>query len=312
MKSTAGFDQSFVESMVEDFCPERLTCRAIWGYGKWALRFAPARHIAFGVVTKGICQVADEMGEAVRLYRGDFLVTAPSNGWTLAAKAQELNKLQSMPHFVSPALRQAGAVDGAPTECIAAGYASLLDRQEYLQGWIGHGLVVRDDAARKVKTTFRCLEEESRATSGASASIQRRLLQVLLLQAFQAESRRLGNDVQAQGSAAKGVFTALRAMQAQPEVEWTVATLAAVAFMSRSVFASRFEQMLGLSPMRYLRERRMLQAKTALLKGLPVKHVAAQVGYRSDKAFSTAFHHRFRQSPDGFRRAAMRQEKQDA
>ena len=126
-------------------------------------------------------------------------------------------------------------------------YASLLDRQEYLQGWIGHGLVVRDDAARKVKTTFRCLEEESRATSGASASIQRRLLQVLLLQAFQAEARRLGNDMQAQGSAAKGVFTALRAMQAQPEVEWTVATLAAVAFMSRSVFASRFEQMLGLS-----------------------------------------------------------------
>ncbi len=312
MGSAAGVGTDWVESLVEDFRPESITCRTIWGYGKWALQFAPARHIAFGVVTEGRCQIADEWGQAISLCRGDFLVTAPPNGWMLTAEEQDCRKLQTIPQFVGPTLRQAGVIDGSPTECIAAGFASLLNEQEYLQGWIGHGFVIREEAARTVKSTLVCLEEEARATTGASSSIQRRLLQVLLLQAFQAESSCLGNIAHGQDSGAKGLFTALRAMQSQPAVEWTVATLAAVAYMSRSVFARRFEQMLGLSPMRYLRERRMLQAKTALLNGMPVKHVATQVGYRSDKAFSTAFHRRFQQTPDGFRRVAVSPEQQDA
>ena len=115
---------------------------------------------------------------------------------------------------------------------------------------------------------------------------------MLLLQAFQAEAYCLGSVAQAQGSADKELLTALWATQTQPEVEWTVATLAGIAFMSRSVFARRSEQMFGVSPMRYLRERRLTQAKAALRNGLPVKHVAARVATvqkrHSARPFTTA------------------------
>ena len=302
-----------MESMVEGIVPEDIACREIRGYDHWSLSFAPARHIAFGFVTEGSCQIVDEAGGLVSLCRGDFLLTAPLNGWTIAAAGQNFRKLRPGPNSVSPNLRQAGVTDGALTTRIAAGYASLLNQQEYLQRWIGHGLLVRDEAASRVRRTLQCLEEEAQTTTGASAPIQQRLLQVLLLQAFQAKSHSLGiasRHRHVQGG--KGLFAALRVMQAQPEAEWTVATLAEVAFMSRSVFALRFEQMLGLPPLRYLREHRLVQAKASLLKGLPMKHVAAQAGYHSDKAFSTAFHHQFRETPDRFRRAAWTKNNQDA
>ena len=313
MRNAAGCSGNLVEFLVEDVLPDGITCREIQGYGKWSLSFAPAHHIAFGLVTEGRCEIVDQVGRVVSLCQGDFLLTAPLNGWTIAGAGQDFQKLPPSLHLLSPALRRAGAIDGALTTRIAAGYASLLDEQEYLQRWIGYGLLVRNEAALRLRRTLQCLEEEARATTGASFPIQRRLFQVLLLQAFQAQSLSLGNVTrprQVQG--AKGLFAALRAMQGQPEVEWTVATLAEVAFMSRSVFALRFEQMVGLPPLRYLREHRLDQAKTVLLHGAPVKQVASQVGYRSDKAFSTAFHHRFGQTPGSFRRSAWSDRKQDA
>ncbi len=45
---------------------------------------------------------------------------------------------------------------------------------------------------------------------------------------------------------------ALAAIHREPELPWSVASLAARAAMSRSVFADRFAQRLGCTPMRYL------------------------------------------------------------
>jgi AraC-like DNA-binding protein len=86
------------------------------------------------------------------------------------------------------------------------------------------------------------------------------------------------------------VAAALRAMHGDVRRCWTVAQLASVAGISRSVFADRFSRVVGMSPMHYLLHWRMALAKDALRAGTsPLAQVAFACGYQSVSAFSTAF-----------------------
>jgi AraC-like DNA-binding protein len=60
--------------------------------------------------------------------------------------------------------------------------------------------------------------------------------------------------------------------------------------MSRSLFARRFTEMLGNTPMDYVAEVRMRHA-TSLMRehGLSPSQVATRVGYQSPAAFSRAY-----------------------
>ncbi|MDP9794084.1 AraC-like DNA-binding protein [Catenuloplanes nepalensis] len=82
----------------------------------------------------------------------------------------------------------------------------------------------------------------------------------------------------------------LRAMHERPEQVWTVAGLATEAAMSRSGFARRFTDIVGVPPLEYLTRWRMqLAAQRLRSDDAPVRSIAAQVGYTSEFAFSRAF-----------------------
>lgn len=84
---------------------------------------------------------------------------------------------------------------------------------------------------------------------------------------------------------------------------WTVQLLARAVGLSRPVFARRFSAALGLSPMRYLTQRRM-QVAAALLFACDssLAEVAARVGYVSEFAFNRAFRRHYRVPPGEYRR----------
>lgn len=97
----------------------------------------------------------------------------------------------------------------------------------------------------------------------------------------------------------------LRAMHADIGYGWTVATLAKRAGMSRSAFATRFAATVGCAPMEYLGRWRMSVAQDALHHGRrPLEQVAAEIGYQSASAFSTAFRKRLGIAPGTFARIA--------
>lgn len=100
---------------------------------------------------------------------------------------------------------------------------------------------------------------------------------------------------------------ALAAMQSQPEEPFSLSGLAEVAGMSRSVFAVRFVETVGQSPIEFLKTLRLARA-ARLLGGtdLPVKTVAARVGYSSRSSFTRAFLNCHGVGPTAFRsRAAI-------
>ena len=83
---------------------------------------------------------------------------------------------------------------------------------------------------------------------------------------------------------------AITAMHADPAHPWTVKELAARVGMSRSVFALRFKETVGSTPMEYLTRWRMLQASQRLERSSDsISEIASSLGYESDSAFRKAF-----------------------
>ena len=95
---------------------------------------------------------------------------------------------------------------------------------------------------------------------------------------------------------------ALLTILERPQEAHSLDTLAAEAGMSRSRFVHHFNTTYGHTPMEFVQSVR-LQAAARMLRGsdLPVKAVAAAVGYASRSHFSHAFRAEFGIDPTGFR-----------
>ncbi len=95
---------------------------------------------------------------------------------------------------------------------------------------------------------------------------------------------------------------AVAAMHERPQHSFTLPELAEVAGMSRSVFAARFSDSLGQSPIEFLKALRLARAAQLLARtDLPVKGVAARSGYSSRSSFTRAFVARHGIAPAAFR-----------
>lgn len=90
---------------------------------------------------------------------------------------------------------------------------------------------------------------------------------------------------------------ALTAMHATPGASWSLESLAAAAGMSRTAFASKFKQVLDITPGQYLADWRITVAKQQLSRGRRLNVVANELGYANGTALSRVFRERIGVSP---------------
>lgn len=103
----------------------------------------------------------------------------------------------------------------------------------------------------------------------------------------------------------KSLNLALACMHENPSHPWTLQELAQRAFMSRSLFARRFKEAVGETPMGYLTRWRMLMASDRLLNTSDsIRAVALSSGYDSESAFRRAFRKVLGSSPRRYGRAS--------
>ena len=88
-----------------------------------------------------------------------------------------------------------------------------------------------------------------------------------------------------------------------PEAPHTVDSLADEAIMSRSVFAERFRETFGSTPISFLHDMRLRKAAELLCQkgSTSIKQVAHLVGFNNRSHFSRAFKDHFGVSPAAFR-----------
>ena len=104
----------------------------------------------------------------------------------------------------------------------------------------------------------------------------------------------------------KHMSIAITSMHDDPGYPWTLQSLAERVGMSRSVFALRFRETVGATPMEYLTRWRMLLAADRLKNSSNgLSAIAESLGYESESAFGKAFRRVMGCSPRQYTRAAI-------
>ncbi|MFF4973897.1 helix-turn-helix domain-containing protein [Streptomyces sp. NPDC001083] len=121
------------------------------------------------------------------------------------------------------------------------------------------------------------------------------LEEIVLLGTARTEAGRPGADAR--------VLRAEALIAADPGAAHTVDSLAGAVALSPSRFAHLFTEQVGRSPMRVLREARLLHAARLLeTTGLPVERVAALSGFAGAPHFHRAFRRHYGTPPGAYRR----------
>ena len=96
---------------------------------------------------------------------------------------------------------------------------------------------------------------------------------------------------------------ALTLLHRRPAEAWNIELLAREVGMSRSLFSARFRNLAGKTPMRYLAEWRMQEARDMLMNtDLSIGSIADACGYQSEVAFRKAFRVITGETPGSVRR----------
>jgi AraC-like DNA-binding protein len=140
------------------------------------------------------------------------------------------------------------------------------------------------------------MKEEVRDPQPGGSLIAQQLAYMMLVQALRLHLAANGEDGTRRGVgwlfalADKQMSAAIAAMHDHPGHPWTLQKLAERVGMSRSVFALRFKETVGTTPMEYLTRWRMMLAGERLKNsGESISEIAASLGYESDSAFGKAF-----------------------
>lgn len=99
----------------------------------------------------------------------------------------------------------------------------------------------------------------------------------------------------------------LSVIHENPAHRWSVPELSVIAGLSRSTLTERFEAMLNVSPMRYVREWRLYLSSVELSSTRkPVARIAYEAGYGTEAAFNRAFSRTFGAPPATWRQNAKK------
>lgn len=274
------------------YCPSTLS-------EPWGVSLPPMPDcVWFHVVTAGSGTVAVENQAPVEFGPGDLLLIPHGTGhraW--GAEPAPTPNVLDLPHELLTErygiLRHGGG--GARTELVCGGVRfvhpaarSLLDALPSVLHLPAHEVPRRD----WLRVTLDLIDDETRQARAGSDAIVSRLCDIIVMQTIR-------TWIDTAPEAHTGWLGALRdprigkalgAVHRDPGRDWSVASLADEALMSRSGFAARFSELVGESAMSYVANWRMQVAHDLLATGeYTVAAAGRAVGYQGEAAFSRAF-----------------------
>lgn len=289
------------------------SARVAWR-APWAQRFEPVAGAAgFQVVLDGACWLTpDADAKPIRLAAGDVVFLPHGRGFTLADHpSTPLTGPPCHPDAPRPSRysREPPRGGGLATVTLCGAYRLDPARAHPLLRQLPEVVHLPGHVAPRssLRATVDLLADElARPRLGTDAIIPA-LLDTLLLQILRTwleEPAVAGRpDGWAAALADPVTAAALAAVHRDPARQWTVASLAAEAGLSRAPFARRFTARVGRPPLAYLTWWRMTTAARLLRESdAPLGVVAARVGYASQFAFAAAFKRHFGVPPGRFRR----------
>ena len=278
--------------------------------GAWAVEVpAERRRIRFHLVHQGSCWVRiPGCDTATRIDEGDLAVI-PNGAAQVLADSPDREPVQLTDVIASGALGDDGVLragEGGGQVRLLCGFCDFDEALEHPMAASLPPLMVLSPKglgdAPWAAATLRLMALESDLSGQGRDGILSRLIEVVFIQM----ARRLSDSEDAGYLAALAdprLSKALAAIHGAPERPWTLAELARIAGLSRSVFAARFAAAVGLPPMGYLTQWRLMKARRLLREtGLATDEIGRRCGYQSLPSFTRRFSAAFGIGPGAFRR----------
>ncbi|MEU4475176.1 AraC family transcriptional regulator [Micromonospora sp. NPDC023888] len=275
---------------------EGAVCAELRAGGEWAIAFRGQLHVKFGVVLSGACWLTVETVKApLHLRQGDCYLVVGGQDYQLAS-TPGITAMRSEEVWTSG--EDVGYCGNGHDTTLVGGRLHF-DRAngELLLNALPSVVHLAADAdpTGVLRATIQLLTYETAAPRPGQTLMLDHLARIILLHGLRAHltATAVGPPGERAHVAAlldPGVDAALKMMHDDVARTWSIDELARTARMSRSVFTEKFKAVVGESPGRYLLSLRMHTAKQILLKSdRTISSVAAELGYSSEAAFSTAF-----------------------
>jgi len=287
--------------------PSAALSKPISGKGRWGVQYAAHDAPGFSLILAGEAWLTLNGHEPLLLGRGDFLLLPTTPAFSLGNEkgmscAPVAPRNEAVRHGEQEGEPDFVALGGSFTfeRVNAPLLLSLLPRQIYIPASQGR--------ATRFGRLIELLAEECATDYPGKELIIQRMLEALLVEALRWHGIK-GQGVTTgllNGMKDPSLTRAIQAIHSDVRANWTVASLASIAGMSRSAFSARFGETVGCAPIEYLMRWRMALAKDALASGVKtLDGIAAEIGYESASAFSTAFRKRLGCPPGQFARMAV-------
>ncbi len=294
-------EKTFVDPLGEALQPLQMTgvfyCRSELSE-PWGMELMPLPGYAwFHVITEGSAEL-DAEGETRTLHRGELALVPHGTGHTLrsspgteAPPILDLERERISDRY--EVLRHGGG--GQPSRMICGAirfeHPSARGLIDLLPAIVQVGDSVSSDGG-SIRATLGLIAAETVEPQPGGEAVVTRLADILVIQTIR-------SWIETDPGAQSGWLGALRdprigrslnLIHTDPGRDWTVASLAREVAMSRSAFAARFTELVGVPALRYLTEWRMGLARDRLEAGdVTVGAVAEELGHGSEAAFSRAF-----------------------
>jgi AraC family transcriptional activator of mtrCDE len=258
--------------------------------GDWRLNTSGSGHAAFHLVLRGSpwIHLPSDAGSRRQLHSGDFAFFARDVSHVLT----NAEDAPAATDTLIPSVRPVGATDGE-TALICGKLRLEQYAQRFLLAPLPDVVVMPgsgESTPKIVSGVVSIMWEEVRGQDKPLSVTLNKLADVLVAQVlrFTVSTRLVSSGVFA-GLADRHLGRAVLELIRAPEQAWSVERLAQKAHMSRSAFASRFQSVVGRTPLDFLRDWRMQLAVGLLRSGRSVADVAHAAGYDSEASFAKAF-----------------------
>lgn len=266
--------------------------------GDWAVRFPAQPHIKFGAALRGRYWLTLDGDVPRRIEPGDTYLLSNCPDYVIASDPA----LPPVDGSALYAAAQGNRVRHGGDDTLVLGGGFMFDQRNagLLMDVLPAIIQIpgNDPASAVLRATLQLLDDELQTRRMGTAVVSSRLGDVLLVQALRAHA---AGGAPSGWLAALGhprIGAALRLMHGDVARNWKVEELASAAGMSRSGFARKFRERVGLPPLDYLIRWRMHLARNALRQdGASVAVIARSLGYSSESAFGNAFKRMFGRSP---------------
>jgi AraC-like DNA-binding protein len=286
----------------------------------WVPKFVPALPAYSFSVVEGSCWLAWDRHAPVLLKEGDSVLCpggAPFRvSSTMDVAPTPFEKIWSGPYFTPhhpqdfPARLDFGG-DGPKTRLLSIAFGFPEGYSNPLLSALPAVLILSQghNLMPWLKSAIDFLSQEESSTRPGYAVISTHLANLIFLSLIRSYVLQNPNHIPCwiQGLSDPRIARALTSFHSNPRKNLTLESLSRDAGMSRSAFTKQFAELVGQSPGKYIVAWRMHLAKESLISGIIKPSALAEtVGYRSERAFRSAFKAATGLSPAIYRRESMR------